>query len=63
MKNKNKPDYYLPFALFLFPVCNWLLLPIQQSMVKVFTEALKDPVVISDGWGLIFTGRKVTLQL
>lgn len=64
--NKNKPDYYLLYAPFLFLVCNLLavsLLPIQQSVVKVFTEALKDPVVISDSRSLIFTGRKVTLQL
>lgn len=55
------------FALCAFPAfqCKIYssLLPVQQSMVKVFTEALQDPVVISDGWGLIFTGCKVTLQL
>lgn len=39
------------------------LLPIQQSVVKVFTEALQNPVMISDGWSFIFTGCKVTLQL
>lgn len=66
MTNKNKSDYSLHYAPFLFQVCNLLsvrLLPIQQSMVKVFTEALQDPVMIPDGWSLIFTGRKVTLQL
>lgn len=36
-------------------------LPIQESMVKVFTEALQHPVMITDGWSFIFTGRKVTL--
>lgn len=38
-------------------------LPIQQSVVQVFTEPLQHPVMIPDGWSLIFTGRKVTLQL
>lgn len=47
-------------------MCNLLaesLLPIKQSMIEVFTEALEDPVVISDGGSLIFAGGKVTLQL
>lgn len=39
------------------------LSPIQQSMIDVFTKALQHPVVISDGWGLIFTRSKVALQL
>lgn len=46
-----------PYAIYLS------LLPVQQSMIEVFTESLQDPVVISNGWSLIFTGRKVTLQL
>lgn len=29
----------------------------------MFTEALQHPVMIPDGGSLIFTGRKVTLQL
>lgn len=32
-------------------------------MIQVFTQPLKNPVVISDGWRLILTGGKVTLQL
>lgn len=40
-----------------------LVSPVEQSMVQVFTEALKDPVVVSDRWSFILAGRKVTLQL
>lgn len=32
-------------------------------MIQVFTQPLKNPVVIPDGWRLILTGGKVTLQL
>lgn len=39
------------------------ILPVEQGVVKVFTEALQHPVMIPDGGSLIFTGRKVTLQL
>lgn len=38
-------------------------LPVEQSMVQMFTEPLQDLVMVSDGWRLIFTGSKVALQL
>lgn len=40
-----------------------LVSPVQQSVVQMFTEALKDPVVVSDSRSFILAGRKVTLQL
>lgn len=65
-KGQNQSDYFFGLCTFS-PTRECALavsfLPIQQSMVEVFTEALQDPVMIPDGWSLIFTGRKVTLQL
>lgn len=39
------------------------LLPVEQSVIEVFAQTLKNAVVVPDGWSFVLTGGKITLQL